>query len=114
MSKYIITGGAGFIGSHVADALIGRGDAVLIIDDLSTGKEENINPKAEFHQVDVRDLEKMKPLFKKIDGVFHLAALARIQPSFDNPGLFFDVNAVGTKNILQLAKENNVKSLRAC
>jgi len=51
MSKYIVTGGAGFIGSHVADALIGRGDSVLIIDDLSTGKEENINPKAEFHQV---------------------------------------------------------------
>ncbi len=109
MPKYIVTGGAGFIGSHVVDALIERGDTVLIIDNLSTGKKQNINPKAEFHQVDIRNLEKMKPFLKMVDGVFHLAALARIQPSFDNPGLFFDVNAVGTKNILQLAKENNVK-----
>src|SRR3989344_4589014 len=109
MTKYIVTGGAGFIGSHIADALIESGDAVLIIDDLSTGKEKNINPKAEFHRVDIRDLEKIKPFFKGVDGIFHLAALARIQPSFDNPGLFFDVNVVGTRNILQIAKENNVK-----
>lgn len=111
MSKYIVTGGAGFIGSHITDALVKHGNTVLVIDNLLTGKKENINPKAKFCQVDIRDLEKMKPLFKGVDGVFHLAALARIQPSFDNSDLFFDVNVVGTKNILQLAKENNVKKV---
>jgi len=107
--KYIVTGGAGFIGSHVVDALLERGHDVIIIDNLATGKEENINPKAEFHKVDIRDIDSMTPLFKGVDGVFHLAAIARIQPSFEEPEEYFDVNVVGTKNILELAKKYKVK-----
>lgn len=108
--KYIVTGGAGFIGSHVADALIEKGHQVLIIDDLSSGKKENINPRAEFYRLNIVEEKAIAPLFQKgIDGVFHLAALARIQPSFENPDLYFRVNAAGTRNILALAKKYGIK-----
>src|SRR3989344_2897781 len=107
--RYIVTGGAGFIGSHVADALIKEGHQVIIIDNLSSGKKSNLNPKAEFHQLDIVDDATIEPLFKGVDGVFHLGALARIQPSFENPDLYFRVNAIGTRNILALAKKYGVK-----
>ncbi len=109
--KYIVTGGAGFIGSHIVDALIAEGHQVVVIDNLDTGKKENLNPKADFHQLDIRDSEKIDPLFKGADGVFHTAALARIQPSFENPELYFDVNAIGTRNILASAKKHKVRRI---
>lgn len=109
--KYIVTGGAGFIGSHIADALIGEGHEVVVIDDLATGKKENINPKADFHKIDVRDYQKIEPLFRGADGVFHLAALARIQPSFENPNLYFEVNAVGTRNVIMAASKNGARRI---
>lgn len=71
--KLLVTGGAGFIGSHLADRLIQDGHDVLIIDNLSTGKKETINIKADFYKLDICDFEKIKPLFKNIDVVFHLA-----------------------------------------
>ena len=77
MKKVIVTGGAGFIGSNLVDALIEKGYEVHVIDNLSGGKKENLNPKAIFHQADIRNLEEIKPLFKNIDGVFHLAAAER-------------------------------------
>ena len=89
--RCLITGGAGFIGSNLVDALIERGDEVIVIDNLSAGKRENVNPKAQFHQLDIRDLEKIKPLFKGVDYVFHLAALTNIQFSIDNPAESHDV-----------------------
>ncbi len=109
MGKYIVTGGAGFIGSHIVDALIAAGHKAVIIDNLDSGKKENINPEADFHLVDIRDYEKIDPLFKEVDGVFHTAALARIQSSFKNPDLYFQVNAVGTRNVLALAKKHGVR-----
>lgn len=107
--KCLVTGGAGFIGSNLADELINRGEEVIIIDNLSAGKKENINPKAEFHRVDVRDLDKIKPLFKGVDYVFHLAALASIQFSIDNPAESHDVNLNGTIKVLISAREAKVK-----
>lgn len=101
MKKYIVTGGAGFIGSHVTDALIERGDEVTVLDDLSSGSPENVNKKAIFVQGDIRKLDDIEGIFKNVDGIFHLAAMARVQPSIEDPGLFHDVNVTGTFNLLE-------------
>ncbi|MFA5106903.1 MAG: SDR family oxidoreductase [Patescibacteria group bacterium] len=111
MPKYLVTGGAGFIGSHVVAALIERGDTVRIIDNLSTGKKENLHPKAEFIKADIRQLEEIKPLFTGFDGVFHLAALPRVQVSIVNPTETNDINITGTLNVLLAARDAGVKRL---
>jgi UDP-glucose 4-epimerase len=106
--RYIVTGGLGFIGSHVTDLLIDEGHDVYIVDNLSTGKFQNINPKAHFIQGDIRD----KDIFEgigKVDTVFHLAALARIQPSIQDPVSANDVNVNGTLNILEYCRKYGVK-----
>ena len=108
MKKIVVVGGAGFIGSNLVDELISRGDKVIIIDDLSTGKKENINPEAEFHKLDARDLEKIKPLFSGADSVFHLAAFSNVQFSIDNPAESNDVNLNGTLNVLIAARDAGV------
>ena len=111
MPKCLVTGGAGFIGSNLVDELIKRGDEVIIIDNLSTGKKENINSQAEFYEVDMRDLEKIKPLFKGVDYVFHLAAFARVQPSIEDPIAANDINLNGTLNVLISARDAKVKKV---
>lgn len=109
MSKCLVTGGAGFIGSNLVDELIAQGHDVVIIDNLSTGKRENINPQAEFHELDIRDLEKIKPLFSGVDYVFHLAAFPRVQPSIDDPIFSNNINLTGTLNVLVAARDAKVK-----
>tara|TARA_Y100000593_G_C4274440_1_gene319249 strand:+ start:534 stop:1442 length:909 start_codon:yes stop_codon:yes gene_type:complete len=111
MKKVVVTGGAGFIGSNLVDKLIDMGVEVHIIDDLSTGKEENINPKAEFHKTDISKLEPLQNhwYLKNTDTVFHLAALARVQPSIENPLPFDNVNVSGTLRMLMLAHRLGVK-----
>lgn len=104
-----MTGGAGFIGSNLTDELIRLGHKVIIIDNLSLGKKEYINPKAKFYKLDIRDYKKIEPLFKDIDCVFHLAAQPRIQPSIVNPAESFDNNVLGTFNVLLATKENKVE-----
>jgi len=111
MSKCLVTGGAGFIGSNLVDELIKQDNEVIIIDNLSTGKKENINSKAEFHQADIRDLKKIKPLFNNIDYVFHLAAFARVQPSIEDPITANDINLNGTLNVLISARDAKVKKV---
>ncbi len=111
MAKCLVTGGAGFIGSNLVDALVARGDQVVIIDNLLTGKKENINPKAEFHLADIRDLEAIKPFFQGIDFVFHFAAFPRVQPSIEDPVLANDINLNGTLNVLVAARDAKVKKL---
>lgn len=111
MAKCIVTGGAGFIGSNLVDELINRGDEVVIIDNLSTGKEDNINQKARFHKEDIRNLENLIEIFKDADYVFHLAALARVQPSIENPILYHDVNVNGTLNVLEAARQVGAKKV---
>ncbi|PJE51602.1 MAG: NAD-dependent dehydratase [Candidatus Yanofskybacteria bacterium CG10_big_fil_rev_8_21_14_0_10_36_16] len=109
--KLIVTGGAGFIGSHLTDKLIEAGHDVIIIDNLSTGKKSQINKKAKFVKADIRELTKIKPHFKGVDYVFHLAALARIQPSIINPVPPFEVNVQGTLNVLIASRDSKVKKV---
>jgi UDP-glucose 4-epimerase len=110
MKKVIVTGGAGFIGSNLVDKLIDNGVEVIILDDLSTGKKENINPKAKFINCDI-SVVPQSLLISYIEGadiIFHLAALARVQPSIENPLPYNDVNISGTLNILFAAHKANV------
>lgn len=107
--RYIVTGGAGFIGSHLVDALIERGDEVIVIDNLATGKKENLNPRAKFIEADICDYEKIAPHFKGADGVFHLAALPRVQLSIEKPIETHRANVLGTINVLTAARDNKVK-----
>ena len=107
--KVIVTGGAGFIGSHLVDALIEKGDEVIVIDNLVAGKKENLNSKAEFHKLDIRDLEKIKPLFKGIDCIFHLAARPRILFSVEYPYEAHTNNALGTLTVLLASRDAEVK-----
>ena len=109
--KLLVTGGAGFIGSNLVDELVRQKHQVLIIDNLSTGKKEYLNPKAKFYKKDIRDYKSIKPLFRGVNCVFHLAAQPRIQPSIINPAESFDNNVLGTFNVFLAAKENKVKKV---
>jgi len=111
MEKYLVTGGAGFIGSHLTDKLIEQGHKVIVIDNLSTGKKENLNPKADFHNLDICDFDKIKPLFKDIDFVFHLAAIPRVPTSVEDPVGTSKNNILGTLNIFKAASDNGVKRI---
>ena len=106
---YLVTGGAGFIGSNLVDELINQGHRVMIIDNLSTGKKENINQSAQFINADIRNLEEIKPYFNGADGVFHVAALPRVQLSIENPVESNYINVNGTINVLVAAKDAKVK-----
>ena len=103
--KAIVTGGAGFIGSNLVDKLIDMGVEVHIIDDLSTGFKKNLNPKATFWEQDISTLDPDKPWseLENTDVIFHLAALARVQPSIEDPIPFDKVNIGGTLRMLKLA-----------
>jgi len=111
MKKAVVTGGAGFIGSNLVDKLIEQGVEVTILDNLSTGKEENINPKAKFINCDISTASEIDMLFyiNGADIVFHLAALARVQPSIEDPISFNEVNVKGTLNVLLAAHKAKVK-----
>ena len=111
--KSLITGGCGFIGSHLVDELINQEHEVVVVDDLSSESNEKfyVNERAKYHKVSIEDYEKLKELkcFEGIDFVFHLAAESRIQPTLEKPQKACYTNFYGTCNILQLSKENNVK-----
>lgn len=107
--KNLITGGAGFIGSHLVDALIARGDEVNVIDNFSTSKREYLNPKAKLFETDIRNLESIRPAFKGVDGVFHTAALPWVQYSIQNPAETHDINVNGTFNLLIASKGAGIK-----
>lgn len=110
--KVLCTGGAGFISSHLVDQLIKDGYEVSVIDNLSSGKYENINPKAHFYKCDiVEDTDELASIFRneKFDYVFHLAAHINLRDSIKNPAYDAYQNIVGTLNVLSLSAENNVK-----
>ena len=114
--KFVVTGGAGFIGSHIAKSLINEGHTVTIIDNLNTGKIENLKEilnQVDFVKGDIRDIELLKNKLKDVDGVFHEAALASVQESFSKIKEYTDVNVGGTENILKLAKEFGFKVVYA-
>ena len=111
MQKAIVTGGAGFIGSHLVDKLIEQGVEVTILDNLSTGKKQNINPKAEFIDCDIfKDTYgDLIFLLNGADTVFHLAAKTTVQESIEKPSLYNNINVVGTLNLLEAAAAMKVK-----
>lgn len=109
--KLLVTGGAGFIGSNLTDELVRLGHRVTVIDNLSTGNKKHLNPKAKFVKRDIRDYKSIKPLFKGVDCVFHLAAQPRIQPSIIDPATSFDHNVRGTFNVFLAAKEAGAKKV---
>jgi nucleoside-diphosphate-sugar epimerase len=108
--KAIVTGGAGFIGSHIVDRLISMGVEVIVLDNLSTGKEENINPKAILRHVDISSWDELLPWeedFKNCDVIFHNAA-SKKNICLRDPARDMQVNGVGTLMLLQLAEKHNV------
>ncbi len=109
--KVIITGGAGFIGSHIAEFYVKNGDEVLIIDDLSTGKEENIPEKAEFERVSITDENRIKKIFQKFkpEIINHHAAQASVIKSIENPFHDMEVNIKGTLILLENSVSINAK-----
>jgi len=111
IKKALVTGGAGFIGSHIVDRLIELGFHVVVIDNESTETHDQFywNKKAENHREDICDYKSIRSLFNGVDVVFHLAAESRIQPTLHNPILAAKVNSVGTCTILQCSREANVK-----
>lgn len=111
MAKVLVTGGAGFIGSHLVDRLVGSGHEVVVLDNLSTGKKENLNPKARFVECDISNYEIIVPHFANVKIVFHVAALARITPAVKNPLLSNLANVNGTLNVLWAAKNAGVKKV---
>jgi len=114
--KYVVTGGAGFIGSHITKNLVERGDIVTVIDNMNTGKEKNLESvidKINFVKGDILDTELLESITKDVDGVFHQAALASVQDSFDEPDEYHNVNVNGTKNILKLSKKHGFKVVYA-
>ena len=116
MKNFLITGGAGFIGSHLAVKLVDRGDSITIVDDLNTGKTDNlekIEEKINFIRGDIRNLELLKEISKNKDGIFHQAARASVQESFLKPEVYQDVNVKGTKNVFTVAKEYGIKVVYA-
>lgn len=109
--KCLVTGGHGFIGSNLVDALIADGHSVIVIDNHSTGVHDRFycNERAENYTRDINNYDDMLTLSVGVDYIFHLAAEARIQPAIKNPRLAMQTNVLGTLNVLQAARENNVK-----
>jgi UDP-glucose 4-epimerase len=104
----LVTGGAGFIGSHLVDALIARGDDVAVVDNLATGKREHVNAAATLHEVDIRDATALSTIFAEAQPavVFHLAAQADVRKSIEDPAFDASVNVIGTINLLEAAREH--------
>ncbi len=101
--RAVVTGGAGFIGSHLVDALVARGDEVTVIDNLSSGRRENVNPEAKLVEHDIRE-----PFAVDADAVFHLAAQADVVTSVEQPTYDAEVNVIGTLRVLEAAKDAQV------
>lgn len=114
--RILVTGGCGFIGSHLTQALIETGHQVIVLDNLATGRLENLkqlqgDPQLSFHQVDISNLEQIATYFKNIDWVFHLAALADIVPSITEPYKYHRSNVEGTVAVLEASRLAKVKKL---
>jgi UDP-glucose 4-epimerase len=114
--RALVTGGAGFIGSHLTERLLSQGHEVIVIDNLHSGRLKNLasvtdHPAFTFHRGDICDQKGLTPFFEGVDWVFHLAGLADIVPSIEEPRAYYSVNVEGTFNVLEYAKAAQVKRL---
>lgn len=109
LGMVLVTGGAGFIGSNLVDALIDRGLRVRIVDNISTGSRGQVDPRAELLEADIRDIEAIRPAFAGVDCVFHVAALPRVPLSIEKPVETHMVNVIGTLNVLLAARDAGVR-----
>lgn len=109
--RYIVTGGAGFIGSHLVDALIRAGNEVVVLDNLLSGYERNLNPRAQFKKCDLRNFDEIAACFAGAGaaGVFHLAAIPRTPWCIDDPILAYQTNVMGTLHVLEAARRAGIK-----
>ena len=110
--RFVVTGGAGFVGSYLVKLLVKKGHNVVVIDNLHKGKKENLDEvldKIEFLNIDIRDYDLMEKNMRDIDGVFHQAALTVVQDSFKDPEEYHSVNVDGTENIFKIAQKNKIK-----
>ena len=111
--RTLVTGGAGFIGSHIVDAFIQAGHQVAVIDNLHTGKLANLNPRATFYKVDLRDAEGLASVFdlEKPEAISHQAALADVRGSLLDPAAYAEVNIIGSIHLLELARRHGVRKV---
>lgn len=110
--KFVVTGGAGFIGSYVVKHLINSGHQIVVVDDFSRGRMENLTDfesKIEFQKLDILDFDKLKKILSDSDGIFHQAALTSVPESFSQKEKYHDVNVIGTENIFKIANEYGIK-----
>lgn len=114
--KFVVSGGAGFIGSHLTRHLVKENHSVIILDNLKNGKVENlrdVKQDIEFVKLDILDYDKLKTIINNVDGVFHEAALTSLPESFEKPKEYYKVNVVGTENIFRIAQKNKIKVVYA-
>lgn len=111
--RVLVTGGAGFIGSHVVDACLAAGHDVCVVDDLSTGKRHNVNPLARLHVADLRDRVAMEHLFtiERPEAICHLAAKANVRESMNEPILYAEVNIIGSLVLMELARRHGTRKI---
>lgn len=109
--RILVTGGAGFIGSHIVDALVDRGHRVTVLDDLSSGQEENLNRRAKFIKGDVTSPKKLGSIFKRVEpeAIFHLAAQINVRASVENPTIDAECNILGSLRLIEMAAKAGVK-----
>lgn len=110
--KVVVTGGAGFIGSHIGDALLAAGHDVVVVDNLATGRREDVPDGATFHRLDIRDREALRPVLSDgVGAVFHVAGQVSSVRSFENPGYDMEVNLGGTMNVVTGCVEHRIPRL---
>ena len=114
--KYVVTGGAGFIGSNIVKLLVKENHEVSVIDNLHTGEKENLKEvidEINFYKIDIRDKKEIAKIIKDCDGVFHEAALTAVPESFEKSQEYHDVNVIGTENIFEIVKKENIRVVYA-
>lgn len=109
--RILVTGGAGFIGSHIVDALIDRGHRVTVLDDLSSGQEENLNRRAKFIKGDITNQKKLESVFKRVEpeAIFHLAGQINVRASVENPVIDAECNIIGSLRLMEMAAKAGVR-----
>ncbi len=111
--RILVTGGAGFIGSHIVDAFVAAGHQVAVVDNLNTGKLANLNPAATFYQVDIRDAAGLAQVFEQVqpEVISHQAALADVRGSLREPDAYAEVNIIGSIRLLEAARQHGVHKI---